>query len=178
MAKPKTLLCPACGYRNRVPLPRDRCVSCGANVVEMEHSLGHPDAEAQSHHQRGFSFLWFAVALAVMGVLTAAVIAGIPEVVPLFDFEGSAGMMVAIPVWFLGGMLVGLISPGRAFVEPTVAALLVALPTAFLLHQGQTVKTMPTFMYLLMCALGVLFALIGAFVGERIQLGPPPRPLE
>jgi hypothetical protein len=111
-------------------------------------------------------------------VLTAAVVAGLPAVVPAFDFEGAAGMMVAIPVWFVGGLLVGLISPGRTFIEPVVAVFLVALPTAFLLHEGQTVKTMPVFMYVLLSALGLLFALIGTYVGERIQVGPPPKPAE
>ncbi len=52
---------------------------------------------------------------------------------------------------------------------------MVALPTAFLLHSGQTVKTMPAFMYALMSFLGVVFTLIGSYIGERIQMGPPPK---
>jgi len=84
-------------------------------------------------------------------------------------------MTVAIPVWFLGGMLIGLVSPGRTFIEPMVAVFLVALPTAFLLYGGQTVKTMPAFMYALMSFLGVVFTLIGSYIGERIQMGPPPK---
>jgi hypothetical protein len=98
-----------------------------------------------------------------------------PMVIPAFDFEGSAGMLVSIPVWCIAGVLVGLISPGKTFIEPVVATFLIAMPTAFLLFQSQTVKTMPAFMYVLMSALGVLFALIGAYVGERIQMGPPPK---
>ena len=58
---------------------------------------------------------------------------------------------------------------------PMVAVFLVALPTAFLLHAGQTVKTMPSFMYALMSFLGVVFTLIGSYIGERIQMGPPPK---
>jgi hypothetical protein len=100
---------------------------------------------------------------------------GLPEVIPALDFEGSAGMLVAIPVWFLGGMLVGLISPGKTFIEPVVAAFLIAIPTAMVLFNTQTVKTMPWFMYFLMSALGVMFTLIGAYIGERIQMGPPPK---
>jgi drug/metabolite transporter (DMT)-like permease len=75
-------------------------------------------------------------------------------------------------------MLVGLISPGRTFIEPVAAAFLIAIPTAFFLYTDQTVKTMPAFMYVLMSALGVLFTLVGSFVGERIQMGPPPRALD
>jgi len=99
-------------------------------------------------------------------------------VVPTLDFEGSAGMMVAIPVWFVGGMLIGLISPGKTFVEPVVAVFIIAIPVALFLHRGQTVKTMPSFMYMLMSGLGALFTLIGAYIGERIQMGPPPKPTE
>jgi hypothetical protein len=77
--------------------------------------------------------------------------------------------------WFLGGMLIGLISPGKTFIEPMVAVFLVAIPTAFQLYVNQTVKTMPAFMYVLLSALGVLFTLIGAYIGERIQMGPPPK---
>jgi drug/metabolite transporter (DMT)-like permease len=72
-------------------------------------------------------------------------------------------------------MLVGLISPGKTFLEPVVATFLVAMPTAFMLFQGQTVKTMPAFMYVLMSALGVLFSLIGSYAGERVQVGPVPK---
>lgn len=117
--------------------------------------------------------LWFAVSLGISAVMTAALVMGLPMVIPTLDFEGSAGMLVSIPVWFLGGFLIGLISPGRTFIEPMVAVFLVAVPTAFLLYVNQTVKTMPAFMYVLMSALGVLFALIGSYLGERIQLGPP-----
>jgi drug/metabolite transporter (DMT)-like permease len=56
-----------------------------------------------------------------------------------------------------------------------VAVFLVAIPTVLILYSGQTVKTMPAFMYALLSALGVLFTLIGSYVGERIQMGPPPR---
>jgi hypothetical protein len=45
----------------------------------------------------------------------------------------------------------------------------------FYLVHNQTVRAMPTFMYVIMAAIGVLFTLIGSYIGERIQLGPPPR---
>ena len=40
---------------------------------------------------------------------------------------------------------------------------------------GQTVRTMPIFMYVIMAIIGVMFSLIGSYVGERIQLGAPPK---
>src|SRR5262249_7259544 len=83
-----------------------------------------------------------------------------------------------IPVWFVGGMLLGMISPGKTFIEPVVASFLVAIPTVFYLAKGETVRTMPLFMYVIMALIGVLFTLIGAYIRERIQIGPPPKPAD
>lgn len=174
-AQPKHVMCPSCGFKNSTPLPNNRCVSCGAKIEDIKRTLSRQEELERRYQQEGFSVSWFGISVVVQGVLTAALVMGLPMVIPAFDFEGQAGMTVAIPVWFIGGILVGLISPGKTFIEPVVAAFLIAIPTAFLLFQSQTVKTMPAFMYALMSALGVLFTLIGAYIGERIQMGPPPR---
>ena len=165
------IICPSCGFQNTAPLANARCVSCGARVEDGMGGIALHDGESR-YQQQTFDMTWFGIAIGVMVVLTGAIVIGLPAVMPLFDFEGYAGMMMAIPVWALGGTLVGLISPGRTFMEPVAAAFLVALPTAFILFQGQTVKTMPAFMYVLFSALGLLFTLIGTYVGERIQMGP------
>jgi hypothetical protein len=136
------------------------------------------------YQQEGFSIMWATVSLGVQAVLTAAIIIALPQAIGIFDFEGYYGMSLVIPVWFIGGVLVGLISPGKTFVEPVVAALVVALPTVLLLYNGffgvlgpgQTVRTMPAFMYIIMALIGVMFALVGSYVGERIQMGPAPKP--
>jgi hypothetical protein len=167
-----TQACPSCGALNPSASPGQRCASCGAKLGETRQPGRHHDEPERAYHQEGFSATWCGISLVVVGILTAAVVIGLPMVVPVFDFEGSAGMMLSIPVWFVSGMLVGLISPGRTVLEPVVATFLVAMPTAFLLFTGQTVKVMPAFMYVLMSALGVLFSLIGSFAGERIQIGP------
>ena len=99
-------------------------------------------------------------------------------VVTALDFEGSNGMLVSIPVWFVGGLLIGMISPGRTFIEPVVAALLVAMPTVIFLWYTQTVRVLPGFMYVIMALIGVMFTLIGSYLGERIQMGPPPKTVE
>jgi hypothetical protein len=161
--------CPACGAQNLTATPDQRCSACGAHVRDGARAS---DEAERGYHQEGFSLTWCGISLLVVGILTAAVVMGLPMVVPLFDFEGSAGMMLSIPVWFVSGMLVGLISPGRRVLEPVVATFLIALPTAFLLFTGQTVKVLPYWMYVLLSALGVLFSMIGSYAGERIQLGP------
>jgi hypothetical protein len=164
------IICPSCGFQNKGPLTNGRCVSCGARVDDGVNGVSLQ--EGSRYQQQTFNLTWFGIALGVMVVLTGAIVIGLPAVVPLFDFEGYAGMMMAIPVWAAGGCLVGLISPGRTFMEPVAAAFLVAIPTAFVLFDGQTVKTMPVFMYVLFSALGLLFTLIGSYLGERIQMGP------
>lgn len=134
--------------------------------------------QAGRYQQEGFSLLWFVIAVVVQAVLTAAIVVGLPMVVGKLDFEGYYGITVAVPVWFLGGFLVGLISPGKTFVEPVIASLLVAIPTVLFLKQTQTVRTLPVFMYLVIAAIGVLFSLVGTYMGERIQMGPTPKPQE
>ena len=84
-------------------------------------------------------------------------------------------MLISIPVWFVGGLLVGMISPGRTFLEPVIAVIFVAIPTVLYLYFFQTVRLLPSFMYVIMAGIGVMFTLIGSYLGERIQMGPPPK---
>ena len=44
----------------------------------------------------------------------------------------------------------------RALIEPMVASFVIAIPTTFLLIQSQTVRTMPTFLYVVMSAIGIM----------------------
>lgn len=176
-ASNNAMKCPSCGVRNS-PIPANkRCVSCGAMMEVLKSTRTEAERERR-FQQEGFSVVWFGISLIVQGVLTGALIIGLPMVVPMLDFEGSNGMTVAIPVWFTGGLLLGMISPGKTFIEPVVASFLVAMPTVFYLEHGQTVRTMPVFMYVIMAMIGVMFTLIGAYLGERIQMGPPPKTAE
>lgn len=163
--------CPLCSAAVPLAFNGTHCPACGGRLADSHRPSRFEDLD-RGYHQDGFSATWCGISIGVVSILTAAIVVGLPMVVPVFDFEGSAGMMLAIPVWFVSGMLVGLISPGRTVLEPVVATFLVAMPTAFWLFSGQTVKVMPAFMYVLLSGLGVLFALIGSYVGERIQVGP------
>jgi len=175
---PNSMNCPSCGAKNS-PVPANgRCVSCGASMEALKPARNSDAERARRYQQDGFSVLWMLIAILVQSVLTAALVVGLPMVVGALDFEGSNGMIVAIPVWFVGGMLLGMISPGKTFIEPVVASFLVAIPTVFWLAHSQTVRTMPTFMYVIMAAIGVMFTLIGSYIGERIQMGPPPKTAE
>jgi hypothetical protein len=178
MAAAKPVVCANCGFQKNPP-GSARCASCGARMEEVGRSKRSREEElANRYQQEGVSLSWLGIAFLVQGVMTAALIFGLPMVVPFLDFEGQNGMLICIPVWFLGGLLVGMVSPGRTFIEPAVASLLVAIPTTFLLIQSQTVRIMPVFLYLIFAAIGILLTLIGAYMGERIQVGPPPKPAE
>ena len=182
MAKAKVVNCPSCGAKN--PTAAKRCASCGATMEALKAIVNDRRERERRYQQEGFSVLWAAVALGVQAVLTAAIIVALPQAIGALDFEGYYGMSLSIPVWFVGGMLVGLISPGKTFVEPVAAALIIAVPTVFYLYNGlfgmlgpgQTVRTMPIFMYIIMAVIGVMFSLVGSYVGERVQMGPPPKP--
>jgi hypothetical protein len=178
MAPGKLVACPSCGFAKNPP-GSVRCGSCGAKIEAMGKGVRSREEELERRYQQeGVSIQWLFIAIAVQGVLTAALVFGLPRIVTLLDFEGGNGMIMCVPVWFLGGLLVGMISPGRTFIEPMVASFVIAIPTTFLLVQSQTVRTMPTFLYVIMSAIGVMFTLIGAYIGERIQLGPPPKTAE
>lgn len=173
MSTPQQLVCPLCGFVNTGALARTRCLSCGGR-------LDGPDASAGARPvQRTFNPSWFAISLGIGLLLTGAVVFGVPRVVLALDFEGSAGMLVGVPTWFVVGLLVGLIAPAGSLLELAIATLFVAAPTALVLFKEQTVKTMPAVLYGVMAVVGVLFAVIGAHLGERAQRapsrGPAPR---
>lgn len=173
--------CPSCGAKN--PSDSKRCGSCGSSTEELAPINDDVREKERRYQQEGFSMSWAGIALGVQAVLTLAIIVALPRAVSALDFEGYYGMTLVIPVWFVGGILVGMISPGKTFIEPVIAALVVALPTIFYLYNGlfgalgagQTVRTMPIFMYVIMALIGVMFSLIGSYVGERVQMGAPPK---
>ncbi|HVK71443.1 MAG TPA: hypothetical protein VM694_43620 [Polyangium sp.] len=170
--KVSSVVCPSCGATNSPVPPSGRCVSCGAS---MDLGRSRDDGGDGRRGSDGFSVTWAGIALLVQAVLTAAIVVGLPMVVSAFDFEGRYGMMIAVPVWFVGGILLGMISPGKTVAEPVVATLLVAIPTVFQLMKSQTVRTLPLFMYVILAVIGVLFTMVGSYIGERIQMGPAPK---
>lgn len=178
-AQPSVVICPSCGFKNAPPPANGRCISCGASMEALGKVARSREEELERRYQQeGFSPLWMVIATVIQAVLTGAIVIGLPMVVPGVDFEGANGMLVTIPVWFTGGLLSGLISPGKTFTEPVVAAFFVAMPTVFYLQRSETVRTLPVFLYVIMAVIGILFTLIGSYIGERIQMGPPPKKVD
>ena len=173
----KSIVCPSRGFKNAGGTKR--CVSCGARTAALTAVERTKQEQLERRYQQeAFSVLWLVIAVVVQAVLTGAIILGLPQVVSALDFEGSHGMIASIGIWFVGGMLVGMISPGRTFLEPFIASFIIAIPTVLYLYKSQTVFTLPPFLYVVMGAIGILFALIGSYLGERIQMGPPVKTAE
>jgi hypothetical protein len=170
----KMIRCGSCGFEKNPP-GSVRCASCGAKLDDIGGQKLSGSAEDRRYQQEGVNLLWLIISIVVQAVLTGAIVFGIPMLISALDFEGGNGMLVCIPVWFLGGLLTGLISPGRTFLEPVVGSFLVAIPTTYALIQSQTVRVMPNFLYVVMAGVGILFTLIGSYAGERIQIGPAPK---
>ena len=123
-------------------------------------AMADPEAAKQN---TTFSWKWVAIALGIF------VVVQVPPIV-LLDLDGWAGIGVSIGIWFLGGMLVGFLSPGRTFVEPALAAIVAAIPTILYLRWTTPEGLGPeTFHYVLAGVLGAGVGLFGARIGESIQ---------
>jgi hypothetical protein len=79
--------------------------------------------------------------------------------------------MVSVPVAFGGGVIVGLFSPGKTFIEPAVGAMISAVPTAAVIAASTPDGFEPTALaYVICAAMAVMMALFGAFLGEKAQM--------
>ncbi len=173
MSKAKAVVCHSCGFANNT-VNATHCSSCGSSLESLgKLERSEEELRAMRFQQDGINGTWVGIATVVQAVLTAAVILGLPMALPrLIDMEGGSGMLVCIPLWFVGGALLGLISPGRTFLEPAIGSFLVAVPTTYILIHSQTVRILPTFLYFILAGIGVMFTVVGAYVGERVQLKP------
>lgn len=163
-------MCPMCGAKN--PANAKRCESCGARLEALGDALSEEEHSSRRYQQDGFSWLWAGVAFftyfisqAIVLVLLRMMLGGAG-----YDPQGGAGIMLAAIVFFVGGIVIGVISPGKTFIEPAVAAALVSLPTIGWLMHIQDVHTLSTAAYFIGGAMGVMTSLMGAFLGERVQM--------
>src|SRR5262249_50892562 len=92
-------ICPSCGFQQNPP-NATRCASCGSKLETLGRTHRTREEELERRYQQeGVNIRWMTIALAVQTVLTAALVFGLPMVIPAIDFEGGNGMTVCIPVW-------------------------------------------------------------------------------
>lgn len=171
------VICHVCGFKNAVDA--ERCVSCGAKLEELAASYSAEEESRRRNQQQGFAPKWAAAAFGVHLALQAIALVALPAVIDSYDPQGFAALMISVGVWFLGGILTGVLSPGKTFVEPAVGALLAVGPTVWWIIEITPAAPerlsggfqLPMAAYLIGGLLGGMISLFGAFLGEKIQDG-------
>jgi DNA-directed RNA polymerase subunit RPC12/RpoP len=171
MAEAAEITCPMCGFKN--PADRERCQSCGARVEALSSSQSDDETYARRYQQEDFEWKWALIATALFSALQGLILGVIPLAVSAFDPQGLPGLMLSVPVAFVGGIVMGAISPGKTFVEPAVGAMLASVPTIAIISAITPSGAFePTLLAYVICAtMGIMMALFGAFLGEKIQMG-------
>ena len=163
------ITCPMCGFKNRADA--GRCHSCGAKVEALSALYTAEEEHKKRYQQEDFEWRWALVAFAVYLTAQALVLGLLPLVIFPFDPQGGEALLVSMAVWFFGGIVVGVVSPGKTFIEPAAGASLAVLPTIVFIAFRTPAGFQPTILaYIVGALLGVMLALLGAFVGERIQM--------
>lgn len=160
------VVCPGCGRRVPVELPR--CPACGGALDRSGMSL--PDAsndpelaKLRRTQQQGFSWRWVMVSLVIFLIV---------QIGPLWllRLDGWVGVGLSVAIWFVGGLVVGFLSPGKTIFEPALAAFGTAVPTMVWLHFVTPVGLGPSGLaYVAAGVAGVGLGLLGARLGETIQ---------
>jgi hypothetical protein len=157
-----------CGFNN--PADEARCSSCGARVEALRVSYSDDEALRRRYQQEDFEWTWTALAAGVSAGLQALVLGLLPTLIYAFDPQGLSGLMLRVAVFFARGVILGVVSPGKTFVEPAAGSMLAAGPTLALVAMRTPEGFEPTVLAYIVCAvMGVMMALFGAFVGERVQ---------
>jgi hypothetical protein len=113
--------------------------------------------------QTGFAWRWVVLSLGVFLLV---------QMLPLLvlRIDGWAGIGVSVSVWFVGGLVVGFVSPGKTILEPAVAAFATSGPTMLYLYVVTPRGLGPSAMsYGIAGAVGTMLGLFGARLGETIQ---------
>jgi hypothetical protein len=164
----KEIVCPMCGFQN--PATAARCASCGARVEALgAGDLTEEEEYARRHQQDTFEWKWAFISFGVYLTLQLVFLVALDVAVEVIDFQGLPGMVISAVIWFVGGIIVGFISPGKTFIEPAMGALLAVVPTVLWLVSIDIVAQLSVLAYIIGGLLGVMITLFGAFIGEKIQ---------
>ena len=166
----REITCPMCGFKN--PDSAERCRSCGAKVEELSAGHSTEDAYERRYQQEHFDWKWAVRAAGVYLAAQLVILVGLPYVISTFDPQGLPGLLISVAVWFVGGIVVGIVSPGKTYIEPAIGALIAVIPTVSYLAITTPDGFQPTLLaYIVTGLLGIMIALFGAFLGEKIQMG-------
>jgi len=165
--------CQVCGASN--PTGSERCRSCGARPSAVMAELTEEELYARRHQPDGFEVRWVFIAFGLFLVMAALALALLPLVIPTYDPQGFAGIVITIVLWFLGAAAINYASAGKNFLEPPVGGLLAAIPTMVFLSSIADVYQLSPGAYVLGTLMATMMALMGAFVGNLLR-GDQPKP--
>lgn len=158
--------CHVCGAGN--PKGTERCRSCGARLSELATELTEEELRARRHQPDAFEPRWVFISFGLFLILAALALALLPLIIPIYDPQGFAGIVITIVLWFVGAAAINYVSPGKNFLEPPVGGLLAAIPTMFFLSSIADVYQLSTGAYVLGALMATMMALMGAFVGNLL----------
>lgn len=166
--------CHVCGARN--PSGTERCRSCGARLSELLADLTEEEAHARRNQPDAFEIRWVAISFGVFFLMAALALGLLPLLIPPYDPQGFAGIVITIVLWFIGAAAINYVSPGKKFLEPPVGGLLAAIPTMAYLSNIADVYQLSMGAYILGALMATMMALMGAFVGNLVRNGDTPTP--
>ncbi len=166
-----TVTCPMCGFENQGGATR--CVSCGAKIEALgAGDYTEEESLAKRFEQENFEWKWAGIACGVYVAMQFMFLFVLPMLISSFDPQGLAGLAISVVIWFFGGIVMGVISPGKTFLEPAVGAAIAAIPTIAYQRAITPEGFQPSMLaYVVAGVLGIMISLFGAFIGERIQMG-------
>jgi hypothetical protein len=166
--------CHVCGALN--PKGTERCHSCGARLSELLAELTEEEAHARRHQPDEFELRWVAISFGLFLVMGALALGLLPLLIPPYDPQGFAGIVITIVLWFVGAAAINYLSPGKKFLEPPIGGLLAAIPTMAYLSSIADVYQLSLGAYILGALMATMMALMGAFVGNLIKNEDTPKP--
>jgi hypothetical protein len=159
--------CHVCGAGN--PRGTERCRSCGARLTEVLAELTEEELYARRYQPDGFEVRWVFISFGLFLGMAALALALLPLIIPMYDPQGFAGIVITIVLWFLGAAAINYVSPGKNFLEPPVGGVLAAVPTMIFLSSIADVYQLSSGAYVLGTLMATMMALMGAFVGTLLR---------
>lgn len=161
----KTIFCPKCGTEN--PETQQRCSKCGAGISGTA-LVEDIEKDEMKYQQEDFSWKWVGIGFVIISIFHLIILIIITKFV-IIDVNitpwGYLGLTL-LP-YFIGGILIGWLSPGKTFIEPVYASVLPAIgfPLFTLLAgyiDNKLIALAPILIY-------ILISLFGAWIGEKFQ---------
>jgi hypothetical protein len=129
--------------------------------MSLADASNDPELAKLRREQQGFRWRWVLASLGIFLVVQMGPLL-------LLGLDGWVGVGLSVSVWFIGGLVVGFVSPGKTIFEPALAALGTAVPTMLWLHAVTPAGIGPSALaYVAAGVAGVSLGLFGAVWARR-----------